>query len=136
MNRRKSPSYVGAHYSCAVAQRTNSDGLSVGARVRDRRKQLGLSQRDLAERVGIGYPHLSKIEGGVETPSDELIRNLARELDEDVDEMMALAQRVTPDLAQLVIDENVARAFLRRVREGDISINDVERFMNRQSRRD
>ena len=36
-----------------------------------------MTQRVLAERVGVGTPHISKIEAGRENPSDELLRNIA-----------------------------------------------------------
>jgi transcriptional regulator with XRE-family HTH domain len=43
---------------------TTSDLVVLGAAIRALRMRAGLSQRDLAERAGLGEPYLSRIEGG------------------------------------------------------------------------
>lgn len=107
----------------------------LGERIRSKRKEKGMSQRDLAEKVGVGFPHLSKIENGAETPSDELLDKIADALDDDVDELMTIARRVSPDLVEMVIDNDVTRNFLRRVRNGDIPMSELEKLMNKKPRR-
>ena len=39
----------------------------IGAFIRERRRELGLTQAELAERVGIGTTYLSHLENGKET---------------------------------------------------------------------
>lgn len=39
-----------------------------GARLRELRKQASLSQRELADKVGVNFTYLSKIESGVMPP--------------------------------------------------------------------
>src|SRR5581483_10828585 len=39
--------------------------LAIGVRMRTRRRQLGLSQSDLAERLGVSFQQVQKYEGGV-----------------------------------------------------------------------
>ena len=51
----------------------------VGKQIRDRRKELGLSQRDLAE-PGIAYACISRIEA-LRTPSLTALIKLAKKLD-------------------------------------------------------
>jgi transcriptional regulator with XRE-family HTH domain len=104
----------------------------LGDRIRDRRKAAGLSQRQLAGKVGVGFPHLSKVENGAETPSDELLAKIADAVGDDLDELMAIANRVSPDLAETVIVNPNARMFLRLVRSGDISDKDLESLMRRR----
>jgi transcriptional regulator with XRE-family HTH domain len=41
----------------------------VGERIADRRRELGLSQRNIAASPGFGYPYVSRIEAGNRTPS-------------------------------------------------------------------
>jgi transcriptional regulator with XRE-family HTH domain len=43
---------------------TTFDLVILGAALRALRVRAGLSQRELAERVGLGEPYLSRIEGG------------------------------------------------------------------------
>ena len=50
-------------------------------RLRSLRKEAQLSQRDLAERIGVDFTYLSKIENGrVEPPSEAVLKGVAREL--------------------------------------------------------
>lgn len=43
--------------------------MSVGENIKNRREALNLSQRDLAEQVGIAQPTLCQIERGTKNPS-------------------------------------------------------------------
>ena len=71
----------------------NSEGdermNELGERLRELRVAAGLSQRELADRVGVGFPHISKVESGKERPSDELLVNVAPHLKVDADELHA-----------------------------------------------
>ncbi|HBF4280943.1 TPA: helix-turn-helix transcriptional regulator [Clostridioides difficile] len=53
----------------------------LGERIRERRKELGITIEQLAERVGIGYNHLSNIERGRKIPSLETFIKIVNELD-------------------------------------------------------
>ena len=53
----------------------------LGERIRARRQELGLSQRDLAAQVGVTASFLSMVERDLATPSLKSLRNLARALD-------------------------------------------------------
>ena len=59
-----------------------------------------MTQRVFAEKIGVGAPHLSKIEAGRESPSDELLRKIAEVLDCDFDELLLVARRIPPDLME------------------------------------
>ena len=74
-----------------------------GARLRELRKQAGLSQRELADKIGINFSYLSKIESGVmPPPSEKVILKLAEVLNSDTDELITLAGKVPPDIAQML----------------------------------
>ena len=68
-----------------------------GGFIRERREALrkedpSFSLRKLAGRIGVEPSYLSKIERGAEpSPSEEKIRLLAQELNEDADVLLALA---------------------------------------------
>ena len=73
-----------------------------------------MTQRVLAERVGVGTPHISKIEAGRENPSDELLRNIAEVFDCEFDELLLVARRVPPDLMEkLAANPRHSLQFLR-----------------------
>jgi transcriptional regulator with XRE-family HTH domain len=58
-----------------------TDTSSPGDWIRQRRKELGLSQTDLAERVNCAYETIRKIEAGARRPSADLARALATALE-------------------------------------------------------
>ena len=61
------------------------------------------SVRQVAGRVGIEPSYLSKIERGEEPPpSEKTICAIARELNEDVDVLLALAGKVSGDLQTII----------------------------------
>jgi len=74
-----------------------------GVRLRQLRKQAGLTQRELAERVNIDFTYLSKIESGaMPPPSEKVISQLAEALNTDKDELIILAGRIPSDIAEIL----------------------------------
>jgi HTH-type transcriptional regulator, competence development regulator len=79
-----------------------------GSYVRERREALRTSDRrfslrQIAMRVGVEPSYLSKVErGDVAPPSEKTIARLAAELSEDPDVMLALAGKVSSDLAEII----------------------------------
>jgi transcriptional regulator with XRE-family HTH domain len=99
---------------------------TLGERLRELRLAAGLSQRELASRVSVSFPHISKIEGGTETASDELLVRIAGEVGVDPDELLLAAERVPEILRQQVIDKpQLALQFFRRWQAGEISDEQV-----------
>jgi transcriptional regulator with XRE-family HTH domain len=69
-----------------------------------RLKDKTFSVRQVAQRVGIEPAYLSKIEREqVAPPSEETIRKIALELDEDVDVLLAMAGKVSKDLLEIIM---------------------------------
>src|SRR5438105_874748 len=90
--------------------------MKFGHRIRDLRRAKNLGQRALAERVGISFTYVSKIENHQldfgEYPSDELIRKLAKALDADEDELLLLAEKIPEPVRVRVLQRPDAfRAF-------------------------
>ncbi len=84
-----------------------------GAMLRGLRKQAGLDQRELADKIGINFTYLSKIESGVmPPPSEKVILRLAEVLDANKDELMILAGKIPSDIAQMLKNRE-ALQFLR-----------------------
>lgn len=83
--------------------------MTFGERVRDLRKAKNLSQRELADIIGVNFTYLSKIENGkldfASFPSEDTIRKLADALDADVDELLLMAKKIPPDIRDRVIEK-------------------------------
>lgn len=73
---------------------------TVGERIREIRKSRNLTQRELADRVGINFTYLSRVENDrlddEQTPREETLQRIARALNADPDELLLLARRI-PD---------------------------------------
>lgn len=54
------------------------------------RTRNDMTQRDLAAEVGVGYPHISKIEAGKERPSENLCHKIAACLSMSGDRLAAM----------------------------------------------
>ena len=91
-------------------------------RLRTLRKEARLSQRDLAEKVGVDFTYLSKIENArIDPPSETVLKSIARELagplgrDETElgDELITMAGKIPSDLADTLARNPGAVRFLR-----------------------
>src|SRR5690348_3945372 len=74
-----------------------------GPTVRSLRTARGIKLRKFAEMIGITPTYLSKIEREeVAPPAEDKIRLIAKELEQNVDELLALAGRVGTDISDIV----------------------------------
>jgi len=91
-----------------------TDTESVGQRIKRERRDAEMTQRELADRIGVGVPHVSKVEAGRESPSDDLLVKIADVLEIDAGELLLAAKRVPEDLLeQLAADPAEGIQFLR-----------------------
>ncbi len=108
--------------------------MTFGARLRDLRKARNLSQRALAERVGINFTYLSKIESEkldfAQYPSEDLIRKLATALEADVDELLLLAKKIPPDIRERVIER--PDAFRKIASLDDSALDEILRQIDKK----
>jgi len=88
-----------------------------GQRIRTLRKELGLSQRELAQQVGIDFTYLSKIENDRgEPPSEAVIKRLAAHLlVDEPDELIVLAGKIPSDIARVLADNPDQLTHLRKL---------------------
>jgi transcriptional regulator with XRE-family HTH domain len=89
-----------------------------GERIRRRRREDKLSQRQLASLVGVDFTYLSKLENDQQgqSPGEELVMKLAEQLRDDSEELLALAGKVPVEALRTLArgDAEFAR-FLRRL---------------------
>ena len=62
--------------------------IRLGAKVRALRKQRGLTQREVADMVGVHYTHIQKIEAGRKRPSSDMILKFAQLFGVSADQLM------------------------------------------------
>ncbi len=82
-----------------------SDDL--GGYIRKAREELKegdarFSVRQVAGRLGVQPSYLSRVERGLEAPSESMLRRIAEELGEDVDLLLALGGKISSDLAEII----------------------------------
>lgn len=68
--------------------------MTLGQSVKARRTALGMTQADLASKVGVGVPWVSKVESGRETPSERGTAHFAAVLGLDPVELLLASGRV------------------------------------------
>ena len=72
-----------------------NDNIHFGQMVRDRRRQLELTQEELARRILTSTPYIGHIESGKRHPSDEILTRLADVLGFDRRELFFVANPTT-----------------------------------------
>src|SRR4051794_21608798 len=82
--------------------------MTFGQRVRELRTGKNLTQRELADRIGINFTYLSKIENDKleqdQSPKEETIKKLAKVLSGDQDELLLLARKIPERMKQRMIE--------------------------------
>src|SRR5947207_4429713 len=87
--------------------RTAQIDLAIGARLRTRRRQLGLSQSDLAERLGVSFQQVQKYERGANRVAASTLLAAAQGLN------VTIGWLVGEDVADAADDEDLFRALSR-----------------------
>jgi HTH-type transcriptional regulator, competence development regulator len=88
---------------------------TIGGRIKELRKKKGLTQRQLADDVGIHFTYLSKIENGNTqySPSTSTLKRLATKLGADELELLRLADKL-PEHVEKIAHTEQGLSFLRR----------------------
>ena len=73
----------------------------MGRKIQIRRKSMGLTQEQLAEKIGCSLTHLCRIEGGFKPGLDALIR-LCRVLGFSLDELLGIYPPDNPVLQEIL----------------------------------
>ncbi len=89
--------------------------MELGTRMRQLRRDRGLTLRALAEAAGVDHTYLSKIENNKPgfKPGAETVRALASALGTDSLELLMLAGKVPPELEHMVASPSGLRFYSR-----------------------
>ena len=80
--------------------------MKLGERIAFYRKQLNISQRELARRIGVTGQSISKIELGTGMPSMSMLTNIANELNVSLGELMENEEKVDKAEYDKLLEEN------------------------------
>ena len=108
--------YARVRYERDIARDIARD---IGELVRQWRIERGLGLREFARRVGLSPTFVSKFERGeFKPPGEEKLLEMARVLEKDRDEILALAHKVSSDLPEIIRENPRETAELLRTVRG------------------
>ena len=89
-----------------------------GALIRRQRESKEIGLREMAKMIGVSPTYLSKVERDeFAPPAEDKVRKIAEVIGHDVDELLALAGRVSSDLTDIIREHPREMAdFLRAAR--------------------
>ena len=75
--------------------------------IRNLRMEKGISIRKLADVISVNYVFLSRVERGLEKPSEELIKKIAKALEYEgnINELIVNFGKVPKDIEKLIIED-------------------------------
>lgn len=111
------------------------DKKTFGASIRTWREDKEIGLRRFADLVGMSPTYLSKIERDeFPPPGEEKIKAIAKELDRDPDELLALAGRVASDLEEIIQQKPREMATFLRAARG-LTPKDIEQLTRQVERK-
>lgn len=99
--------------------------IRFGAFMRQKREEKEIGLREMAKIIGVSPTYVSKVERDeFPPPAEDKVRKIAEILDIDVDELLALAGKVSSDLSEIIREKPRELAALLRTTKG-MTANDV-----------
>jgi len=106
-----------------------------GAFIRRKREEKDIGLREMAKKIGISPTYLSKCERDEFSPPTEgRVREIAKILDCDVDDLLARAGRVSSDISDIIKRHPVEMAALLRATNG-MSADDINRLASETAKK-
>jgi transcriptional regulator with XRE-family HTH domain len=101
-----------------------------GDRIRIQRARRRMTLRQLGKETGSTASYLSDIENDRRIPSESVIRELARVLELDVDELLAAAGRFGEDADRYIKRNPEAGILFRRMSDRNVSRDVIRRLLD------
>lgn len=99
-----------------------------GAFIRREREAQEIGLREMAKKIGVSPTYLSKVERDeFAPPTEDKVRAIAKIIECDPDELLAMAGRVPSDLAEIIKRHPVEMSALLRTANG-LSAEDLARL--------
>jgi HTH-type transcriptional regulator, competence development regulator len=85
-----------------------------GELLREKRRAAGLSQRQLADKAGVDFSYISKLENArLPAPADDTVVRICEILGCSSDEFFSAAKKLPTDLGESLVGEPAALRFLQ-----------------------
>jgi transcriptional regulator with XRE-family HTH domain len=95
---------------------------SFGHKLRETRRLRGISQRELADKVGVDFSYISKLENDrLPPPAADTIVKICEVLDVPSDELLAVTGKMPTDVKEMLSTSTAAQQFVRRALEMNLS---------------
>lgn len=96
-----------------------------GDALRERRRTAGISQRDLAEQIGMDFSYISKLENGrLPPPAADTVVAICKVLGVNAEELLALTGKFPSEVQKTVSGSKSAQEFLREAQQ--LGLTDAE----------
>jgi HTH-type transcriptional regulator, competence development regulator len=106
-----------------------------GQALRDLRHEKGISQRELADRVGVDFSYISKVENErLPPPSADTIVKICQVLGAPSDELLASTGKMPTEVKEMLTTSPAALQFVRQAREMGITDEEWEKLTKRLKR--
>lgn len=93
-----------------------------GQALRELRRSKGISQRDLAKKVGVDFSYISKIENDrLPPPAADTIVKICNALETPPDTLLALSGKIPSELWETIGSSPAAIEFIRSAQSMDIT---------------
>ena len=105
---------------------------TLGQRLRKRREEKGLGLREMARKLDISAAYLSRVETDEEMtpPGEQLLKAIAKVLDESADTLLHLAGRVPADVGKMIKEDPDLPHFLRTAKQRGLTGRQLEALIN------
>jgi len=103
--------------------------MSFGATLRDLRRTAGISQRELADRIGLDFSYISKVENGrVPPPAADTVVKICEVLNVAPERLLSLTGKMPSDVQRTVSGSTAAQEFLREAQRFNLSEEEWRRM--------
>lgn len=101
-----------------------------GELLREKRRSAGLSQRQLADRAGVDFSYISKLENGrLPAAADETVIRICVILGCPAEEFFTAAKKLPSQLGESLVGEPAAIRFLQEASRLQLSQTEWERLL-------
>jgi len=109
--------------------------ITFGTKLQSLRRAKGLTQRQLAQRVGVDFSYISKVENDrLPPPAADTIEKICHELGVRHDELLGMTNKLPTEVRQMLVESQGARDFMREARTMDLSDKEWRKLAGRLKR--
>jgi Helix-turn-helix. len=105
-----------------------NQGNTLGETIRAKRLTIDITLRELARRLTITPSYLSDIENDRRVPAEDVLKDIAKELDLAFDDLMGLAGRFGETVERYVKRQPAAGVLFRKISQANLSNDDLKKL--------